>query len=69
MANLSVCRRGMGVAAIEDTCIYAVGGLDDHTCHRTVERYDIARNSWSLVAAMNFERGGVAVVTYGIVIY
>ena len=43
--------------------MYALGGLDDHTCYPTVERYDSDSNTWSAVQDMNFPRGGVAVAS------
>jgi len=54
-------RRGIALAYLEGP-IYAVGGLDDTKCFKTVERYDPELNSWSPVQQMQMPRGGVAVV-------
>ena len=56
-------RRGLAVACLKDGPMYALGGLDDHTCYPTVERYDSDSNTWSAVQDMNFPRGGVAVAS------
>ena len=53
-------RRGIALSHLGGP-IYAVGGLDDSTCFNTVERYDIASDTWTCVQSMHRPRGGVAV--------
>ena len=55
-----LCRRGIALAYLEGP-IYAVGGLDDTKCFKTVERYDPELNCWNYVQQMIMPRGGVAV--------
>lgn len=62
-AQLSFARSGHAVASIGGL-IYAVGGENDSLIYDTVECYDPALNSWSLVAPLTAPRVacGVCVV-------
>lgn len=60
-------RRGLGLACLGDTAIYAVGGLDDKNCFDTVERYDPVANTWTQVASLNLPRGGVGVAVLKVI--
>lgn len=56
-------RHGLGVAVLSGP-LYAVGGHDGWSYLNTVERWDPAARSWSLVAPMQNQRcsAGVAVL-------
>lgn len=60
--HITTHRRGIALACLGGP-IYAVGGLDDSSCFRTVERYDSESEKWNFVAEMNTARGGVGVAT------
>lgn len=53
-------RSTAGVAVLNNR-LYACGGRDGSSCHRSVESYDPHTNKWTLRAPMNRRRSGVAV--------
>jgi kelch-like protein 8 len=65
---MQTLRRGIAVGVLEGP-MYAVGGLDDVNCYRTVERYDPQLDEWTEVASLKSPRGGVGVATLGKYLY
>lgn len=44
--------------------VYAVGGCDSWNCLSSVEKYDPATNTWSVVSSLNTARRGCGVAVY-----
>lgn len=44
--------------------VYVIGGAESWNCLNSVERYNPANNTWTLVAPMNVARRGAGVVVY-----
>jgi len=61
IASLSVGRRALSVVALPDG-IYAIGGYSGKQYLASVERYDIERNRWNLIAPMLSPRCTLAAV-------
>lgn len=60
VASMTAMRSTAGVAVLNNR-LYAIGGRDGSSCHRSVECYDPHTNKWSIRAPMNRRRGGVGV--------
>ncbi|XP_076807802.1 kelch-like protein 25 [Clavelina lepadiformis] len=61
--SMKVPRNWLAAVALNDTHIYAIGGLageEDATLQKSVERYDVTTNKWSDVGEMNVERSSHA---------
>lgn len=44
--------------------VYVIGGAESWNCLNSVERYNPANNTWTLVAPMNVARRGAGVVVH-----
>lgn len=42
--------------AVLDEAVYAIGGSDGFSQHKSAERYDYKMNQWSMIAPMSIER-------------
>ncbi|CAF0836199.1 unnamed protein product [Brachionus calyciflorus] len=65
---MSVPRSRAGVGVI-DGLIYAVGGANSCTCHKSVERYHSQENRWEPVASMNMARIGLGCAVVNRLLY
>jgi N-acetylneuraminic acid mutarotase len=73
LANMPTARRGLAVAAVGNA-LYAIGGSTgaapcEGTPLGTVERYDIATDTWTTVASLPSPRSDLAAVARGGKIY
>jgi hypothetical protein len=53
-----------GASFVLEGCLYMSGGIND-SCNLSVERYNVASNTWTAVADMHERRGFHAIITIG----
>ncbi|VDK42937.1 unnamed protein product [Gongylonema pulchrum] len=56
--SMSTRRKHLGTA-VQDGCLYAVGGRDNSCELSSAEKYNPGTNDWTSVVAMNSRRSGV----------
>src|SRR5690349_1814823 len=63
LGNLSLARRGMGIATAGNKIFFA-GGFDDHDFTSSMDIYDITSNSWT-ITSLSEKKGFITTAVSG----